>query len=225
MRWGILLFFNEGVIMNSFYKRLFCKSLFCKFILLVLFIPMMSVCMEENPEHEQVPAPDRPQMPATLTIDTYNAERDDKALEHIVNYWEQDGDSLETNWWTVKRYRLTPENIVDVARCDEKTIGFTSYWSSLTMPRVEQGRSLLELWALDPAYKGKGYGKALLLHTINRLRADGMKYIEIHVPSKNLAILQIYQREGFEHTGKFASAGCILPILRLDLTKTSEFKE
>ena len=60
-------------------------------------------------------------------------------------------------------------------------------------------------FAVDPAYKGKGYGKALARATVNTLRnklgARGLIYC--HVETDNLRSLLIAESLGYKHVGRF----------------------
>jgi len=153
-----------------------------------------------------------------IEIVPHESKRDNRDLERIVNYWELNGDPLETNWWTVLRFRLPPKNNVDVARHHNKTIGFISYWSSIIKSYADQGYSHIDLLAVDPFYLKMGCGRKLLRHVLHCLRFQGMLSTTIHIPTKNSIARLLYEHEQFKFMGNFASPGTILPVLKKDLT-------
>lgn len=55
--------------------------------------------------------------------------------------------------------------------------------------------------AVDPARHGMGVGRAMLLDAFARLRADGVRRVELFAESDNTQALRFYQRLGFVHEG------------------------
>ena len=51
-----------------------------------------------------------------------------------------------------------------------------------------------------PEYRGKGYGRAILLKTIEKLEDAGAEEILLQVAVHNAAALRLYQSCGFQET-------------------------
>jgi GNAT superfamily N-acetyltransferase len=51
---------------------------------------------------------------------------------------------------------------------------------------------------VQPEFRGKGYGRALLLGAVEKLREGGAKQIRLQVDSANAAAFHIYESSGFE---------------------------
>lgn len=54
---------------------------------------------------------------------------------------------------------------------------------------------------IDAGHRGKGYGRALLLHAINNGRERGVKRIELAVYTHNAPALKLYRSVGFIESG------------------------
>jgi len=193
---------NRWICNNTNSNQAF--NAFNKFLVLVLSVHSVSFCMQRMV--------DTIEDTRTLshTIEIYNAKRDDSDIERIVSLLENE---LETNWWTCKHYRLTPDstNFV-VCHNSGKSIGFVSFWNSRTRLRVTHGYSHIELLAIDTYYQRKGYGRQLLRHVLGYLQKLDMTKTTIHVPKKNLTAKRLYESEGFKFSGEYANHGTILPI-------------
>ncbi len=61
-----------------------------------------------------------------------------------------------------------------------------------------------------PEYRGKGYGRAVLLHGIMQLKAAGAKEIMLQVEAKNATALRLYQSCGFKETSVM-DYYCVIP--------------
>lgn len=61
--------------------------------------------------------------------------------------------------------------------------------------------ALLGTLAVDPRRQGQGVGQAMLLDAIQRLRAEGIRRIELYAESDNTQALRFYQKLGFVHEG------------------------
>lgn len=66
-------------------------------------------------------------------------------------------------------------------------------------PRGE--RVYMGLYAVDPRSQGEGLGRMLLEEAERRLRAEGIKAIDITVLNLRPELMPIYRRLGFEETG------------------------
>ena len=61
--------------------------------------------------------------------------------------------------------------------------------------------ALLGTLAVDPRRHGQGVGHAMLTDAIERLKADGVRRIELYVESDNTQALRFYAKLGFVHEG------------------------
>lgn len=57
----------------------------------------------------------------------------------------------------------------------------------------------------DPAYRGKGYGKAAMLHGENLALADGADYLKLNVHGTNAVAIGLYERLGYATVYKFVT--------------------
>ncbi|NVM89401.1 putative acetyltransferase [Variovorax sp. SG517] len=74
------------------------------------------------------------------------------------------------------------------------------YRASRYPGRVRHVASLGTL-AVDPALHGQGIALAMVTDAIERLKADGIKRIELIVESDNAPALRFYEKLGFEREG------------------------
>ncbi|MGJ7506379.1 N-acetyltransferase family protein [Variovorax sp. GT1P44] len=61
--------------------------------------------------------------------------------------------------------------------------------------------ALLGTVAVDPLRHGQGVGHAMLADAIERLKADGVRRIELYAESDNTSALRFYEKLGFVHEG------------------------
>lgn len=61
--------------------------------------------------------------------------------------------------------------------------------------------ALLGTLAVDPRRHGEGIGRAMMTDVIERLRAEGIRRIELYAESDNTRALDFYRRLGFVHEG------------------------
>jgi len=61
--------------------------------------------------------------------------------------------------------------------------------------------ALLGSLAVDPRRHGQGVGHAMLTDAIERLKADGIRRIELYAESDNVPALRFYEKLGFVHEG------------------------
>jgi len=61
--------------------------------------------------------------------------------------------------------------------------------------------ALLGTLAVDPRRHGQGIGHAMLSDAIARLKADGIRRIELYAESDNTQALRFYEKLGFVHEG------------------------
>jgi RimJ/RimL family protein N-acetyltransferase len=61
--------------------------------------------------------------------------------------------------------------------------------------------ALLGTLAVDPRRQGQGVGRAMLMDAIERLKAEGVRRIELYAESDNAQALRFYTKLGFMHEG------------------------
>ena len=85
-----------------------------------------------------------------------------------------------------------------VWEADETVAGF---YKATRYPGRVQHVALLGTLAVDPRRHGQGVGHAMLTDAIERLKADGVKRIELYAESDNAQALRFYGKLGFAHEG------------------------
>jgi len=75
------------------------------------------------------------------------------------------------------------------------------FYKATRYPGRVQHVALLSSLAIDPQRQGQGVGQAMLADAIDRLRAEGVRRIELYAESDNAQALRFYQRLGFVHEG------------------------
>lgn len=85
-----------------------------------------------------------------------------------------------------------------VACVDENPIGMARIGRDPDFPK----RGHLFSLYIEPEYSGKGFGKALLTAALGRLSKRGSKEISLWVFKANLGAFGLYEKMGFEPTGR-----------------------
>ncbi|MBB3175673.1 GNAT family N-acetyltransferase [Variovorax sp. Sphag1AA] len=75
------------------------------------------------------------------------------------------------------------------------------FYKASRYPGRVQHVALLGTLAVDPRCHGQGVGHAMLTDAIERLKADGVRRIELYAESDNAQALRFYRKLGFEHEG------------------------
>ena len=103
--------------------------------------------------------------------------------------------SFDEQLW---KQRLT-ENAVLLARVGRTPAGSAMYSEyGVTDPG---DCSLFGMW-VDPAFRRKGVGRALVDAVVAQARAAGKRRVVLHVVADNTAARALYEREGFVATGR-----------------------
>lgn len=125
-----------------------------------------------------------------------NADAEEVARQNAI-YFDLGGDKAEEQ--PSAQSLLLPE--------EEEKRGMTIYFAELDGAVI--GKVHLQLingeggiygLGVLPEYRGKGYGRALLLEAVRRLKADGAKDILLQVEARNARALGLYQSCGFKET-------------------------
>ena len=72
-----------------------------------------------------------------------------------------------------------------------KAIGY------LCSVRLVDGGARIMMFAVNPAYRGRGKGSELLSALINRARMERIRYITLEVREENLSARKFYRGKGF----------------------------
>ncbi|MDM0046796.1 GNAT family N-acetyltransferase [Variovorax dokdonensis] len=75
------------------------------------------------------------------------------------------------------------------------------FYKATRYPGRARHVALLGTLAVDPQRHGQGVGQAMLADAIERLKADGVRRIELYAESDNAQALRFYQKLGFVHEG------------------------
>lgn len=75
------------------------------------------------------------------------------------------------------------------------------FYRSTRYPGRVQHVALLGTLAVDPRLHGQGIAHAMVTDAIERLKADGIKRIELYAESDNTQALRFYRKLGFVHEG------------------------
>jgi len=66
---------------------------------------------------------------------------------------------------------------------------------------IEKEKGCIRMMGVDPVYRGRGLGRAILVAGIEYLVKRGMREIELLVDSRNAAAKRLYQSVGFKRKG------------------------
>jgi ribosomal-protein-alanine N-acetyltransferase len=94
-------------------------------------------------------------------------------------------------------YNYWPEGFI-IAEEDGQIIGFIF---GIMMSRTE---SRILMLAVDPRYRGKGYGGVLYREMQRQCAVKGMKVIELEVRVSNQVAIHFYEKMGFQLVGRIA---------------------
>jgi GNAT superfamily N-acetyltransferase len=88
-----------------------------------------------------------------------------------------------------------PRVFCDLAFWDGAPAGFALWFHNYSTFRGRHGLYLEDLF-VEPAYRGRGIGKALLKHLAQRCRADGLARLEWQVLDWNASSIEFYKSLG-----------------------------
>jgi len=88
-----------------------------------------------------------------------------------------------------------PRVFCDIARWDAAPAGFALWFHSYSTFRGRHGLYLEDLF-VEPAYRGRGVGKALLIRLAQRCRAEGLDRLEWSVLDWNAPSIEFYKSLG-----------------------------
>jgi ribosomal protein S18 acetylase RimI-like enzyme len=143
----------------------------------------------------------QPTTSETGPIYTFNASRDTKEMIDIFHqdwYWllasEESSPAfmLKHRTWDSNPLHFGLMHIKVLREDNDKLAGFTTYY----METKTQGRVLF--LAVGKDFRGKGYGKTLILHAMQELFNLGADHIALWTRIANLPAQKIYREIGFK---------------------------
>lgn len=128
-----------------------------------------------------------------LVLDIYeDSERN--ALADAMEVMAQAFDPAYGEAWTLPQLSgvmMMPGTWLTIARVDAAALGFALVRSVLD-------ECELLLLAVQPAWRGKGIGRELLIDSLKTARRRGIKSMNLEVRSSNTAV-KLYEKTGFEY--------------------------
>lgn len=150
-----------------------------------------------------------PQVPAGYTIRPYS-EINDPAMvleahnRGFIGHWENRERPLDEEIHRLQGPHVRPDGIFLATDAAGRVAGFC--WAAYNAERnaaTGENAGHIDLLGVVPEARRTGLGRALLLHGIHWLRAQGMGPIELGVMGNNELALPLYQGVGFavKHQG------------------------
>ena len=84
--------------------------------------------------------------------------------------------------------------LVAVAEAPERIIGYVIYWQVHDEVQINN-------IAVHPEFRGLGVGESLLKIVLERLRAEGVRFVSLEVRVSNTPARSLYKKLGFETLG------------------------
>lgn len=86
-----------------------------------------------------------------------------------------------------------------------KMVGYAKigHLSLPVKPPIPKGAQEIQRVYIDPAFQGKGFGKALMLHILSLPRITTAPAVYLGVWEENLRAQQLYTQYGFEPVGRY----------------------
>lgn len=183
-----------------------------------LYIPCTTLT-GENPNH---------QIPKQYSISPFNPARDKKsAVELCRKEWDKIIHLRNNNVSNISddTKQSVCNNIFEnynnnaqlygfkVLHENDKFAGFVSY--KLENQKKEGS---IELLAIDSDFRGKGYGKNLLVHSLEELDNKNINSIDICVLKNNIPALNLYKKIGFNKTSNRQNIADTIACLEYDPT-------
>ncbi|MBB4843277.1 putative acetyltransferase [Paucibacter oligotrophus] len=110
-----------------------------------------------------------------------------------------------------------PESVhaLDLQALRQPGISFWSAWQgeqlvgSVALKRLDAGHAELKSMRCDAQLRGRGLGRALLLHALEQARAMGFQRLSLETGPQPFfePARKLYQRHGFQACGPFADYG------------------
>ena len=128
-----------------------------------------------------------------LVLDTYD-QSERNAMADAMTVMEAAFDPVFGEAWTLPQLAgvmMMPGTWLTIARVDAAALGFALVRSVLD-------ECELLLLAVDPAWRGRGVGEALLRDSLRTARRRGITSMNLEVRASNNAVY-LYEKTGFEY--------------------------
>jgi len=137
---------------------------------------------------------------ATLSCRHFQRGEEDKLTQiqncSFTGTWGFNPNTVEEVSYYANLSRCSPEDVVFA--CDgDKVIGYC--WTrTIYKAGVNEGKGQIFMLGVDPDYRGRGVGKAVLFAGLLYLKGKGFQVAELTVDSENPAAYTLYRSVGFE---------------------------
>lgn len=128
-----------------------------------------------------------------LVLDTYD-QSERNAMADAMTVMESAFDPVFGEAWTLPQLAgvmMMPGTWLTIARVDAASLGFALVRSVLD-------ECELLLLAVDPTWRGRGIGEALLRDSLRTARRRGITSMNLEVRASNTAV-HLYEKTGFEY--------------------------
>jgi ribosomal protein S18 acetylase RimI-like enzyme len=113
-----------------------------------------------------------------------------------TQHWEAMSDEeMEAH---LHAYLSGEQAIVLVARAEHATLGYVGARFEPDALRRSDRRALIELLAVAPPYRGRGFGTRLVMELLAALRRQGITRVSVQVVAANEAAVRFWRRAGFQ---------------------------
>lgn len=92
------------------------------------------------------------------------------------------------------------ESVIFVALDENKTVGFTQLYPKYSSVRLVKNWILNDLF-VDPEYRKKGIGEALIKTVMDFARAQGSTFVQLETAVDNFTAQSLYEQIGFVKQG------------------------
>ncbi|MCE2464505.1 MAG: GNAT family N-acetyltransferase [Dehalococcoidia bacterium] len=90
---------------------------------------------------------------------------------------------------------ISPHDGILLLRSDAATVGYC--WTC-TLGDVPHSTGVISMIGIDPAYRGKGLSRPVLLAGMEYLRSRDVQYVQLDVDSENTPAVKLYSSIGFK---------------------------
>ena len=117
--------------------------------------------------------------------------------EHIEGVWELERASFARPWSraTLLMELVNPLSSCYVALCQGRVVGYVGLWCILDEGHINN-------IAILPAFRGRGYAKALMEYVLGQALGRGLSQVSLEVRPSNEAARRLYRRYGFQDIGR-----------------------
>lgn len=123
-----------------------------------------------------------------LHIRVYN----DNDKEDVISLWKECGLTTPEN---------NPYKDIDMKTSFQKELFFVGVYDSIITATVMAGydghRGWINYLGVLPHYRGKGFGRDMILHAVEQLKNLGCPKINLQVRNTNLSVIEFYKKLGF----------------------------